>query len=101
MQRQARGVGYLLIRMDDRETADFLSLERSPRCPPPDYNRRQQRYEYRAQRMMHEGGGRLSEAASCLGCLLKLVVGIVIFMILLAVAFNLYYHFLAHRVVHF
>lgn len=69
--------------------------------PTPDYNPRQQRYEYRAQRMMHDGGGRLSEAASCLGCLLKLIVAIVIFVILLTVAADLYYHFLAHRVVHF
>jgi hypothetical protein len=68
--------------------------------PSPDYNPRQQRYEYRAQRMMHEGGGRLSEAASCFGCLLKLLVLLVIFWALVTAAGALYYHFTTHKPIH-
>jgi hypothetical protein len=50
--------------------------------------------------MMHEGGGRLSEAASCLGCLLKLIAIVVIFVVLLTVAGALYYHFTTHKPIH-
>lgn len=68
--------------------------------PTPDYNPRQERYQHRAQRMMREGGGRLSDFASCLGCLLKLIVLVVIFVVLVTAAGAFWYHFTTHKPIH-
>lgn len=50
--------------------------------------------------MMHEGGGRLSEAASCLGCLVKLIAGLVLLFVVVTIAGAAYYHFTTHKPIH-
>lgn len=61
-----------------------------------DYDRRRLRYEHQAQQMMRGDQGRLSEAASCLGCLLKVALGGLLIIAAIAGVFFLYLHFVRH-----
>lgn len=61
-----------------------------------DWERRQRIYDYRAQRMMMGYPSRLSEAASCAGCLLKLILYCFLGLCLIAAILFIYVHFFMH-----
>ena len=60
------------------------------------WERRQRAYDYRSQRMMQGYPGRLSEAVSCAGCVLKLAFFCFLIIALLAAALFIYIHFFVH-----